>query len=252
MSSKKFHRGRAPRPRCVAIIPIYNEAPTVLSVLTRVVRRVDRLIAVDDGSTDATPRLLRGWARRYRNVMIIRLPSNVGMAGALKRGFQVAESQLRKGRLRPEDILINIDADGQHRPEYIPRIVRMMERGRWDIVLTKRNFMKYPLYKRIGNRMLSWVSRILSGYPYRDVESGFRFIRAKVIPDLLDYFTGWRYSCAQEIALITALRGYRVNNSYTVSIAYYRPGTTIWDGVIVLIMSVYTFVRIKLGWKVRG
>ncbi len=242
---------RRRRPKTIAIIPIYNEAPTLSGVLTEVARLVDRLIAVDDGSTDETPRLLRRWARDHRNVTIIRLPNNVGMAGALKRGFQLAEVQLRRRRIHPEDILINIDADGQHRPEYIPSIVSAMERENWDVVLTKRNFLKYPLYKRVGNRMLSWVSRVLSGYPYQDVESGFRFIRAKIIPDLLDYFTGWRYSCAQEIALITALNGYRVNNSYVVNIAYYRPGTTVWDGLIVLIMSVYTFLRVRLGWKVR-
>jgi glycosyltransferase involved in cell wall biosynthesis len=239
------------RPRRIAIIPIYNEAPTVVGVLNEVARRVDRVIAVDDGSTDETPRLLARWARSRRGVTILRLPRNVGMAGALKRGFLEAERWLRRRALSPRDILINIDADGQHQPEYIPDICAFMEQGRWDIVLTRRDFSKYPMYKRIGNRVLSWVSRWLSGHPYRDVESGFRFLRARVVPDLLDYFTGWRYSCAQEIALITAMKGYRVNNTYNVRIAYYRPGTTILDGFIVLAMSLYTWTRVKAGWKVR-
>jgi len=238
-------------PKKVAVIPIYNEAPTVVAVLNEVARRVDRVIAVDDGSTDDTPELLRDWKKGRRNVSVIRLPRNVGMAGALKRGFQEAERMLRRRILRPDDVLINIDADGQHRSEYIPAIVAYMERRRLDIALTRRDFSKYPLYKRWGNRLLSRVARVLSGHPYQDVESGLRFMRARVVPRLLDYFTGWRYSCAQEIALITALAGFRVDNTYTVKIAYYRPGTTIWDGVIVLLMSLYTFARIKLGWKVR-
>jgi dolichol-phosphate mannosyltransferase len=238
-------------PRKVAVIPIYNEAPTVVGVLNEVARRVDRVIAVDDGSTDDTPELLHAWKKGRRNVSVIRLPKNVGMAGALKRGFQEAERMLKRRILRPEDILINIDADGQHKSEYIPDIVAFMERGRWDIVLTRRDFSKYPLYKKWGNRLLSRVARSLSGHRYHDVESGFRFMRARVVPSLLDFFTGWRYSCAQEIALITALAGFRVDNTYVVKIAYYRPGTTIWDGVIVLMMSLYTFVRVKLGWKVR-
>ena len=238
-------------PKKIAVIPIYNEAPTVVGVLNEVARRVDRVIAVDDGSTDDTPELLREWKKGRRNVSVIRLPRNVGMAGALKRGFQEAERLLRRRVLRPEDILINIDADGQHKSEYIPGIVAFMEKGNWDIVLTRRDFSKYPLYKKLGNRLLSRVARVLSGHRYHDVESGFRFMRARVVPRLLDYFTGWRYSCAQEIALITALAGCRVDNTYVVKIAYYRPGTTIWDGVIVLMMSLYTFVRVKLGWKVR-
>ncbi len=240
-----------PRARLVAIIPIYNEAPTVLKVLSKVEKRADKLIAVDDGSTDRTPDLLNYWAKHHPKVIVIRLPRNVGMAGALKRGFQEAERMLRRGTLGPEDILFNIDADGQHKPEYIPAIAGYMARGRWDIVLTRRDFSKYPLYKRLGNRALSWVSRVLSRHPYRDVESGLRFMRAKVIPRLLDYFTGWRYSCAQEIALITALAGFRVDNTYVVKIAYYRPGTTLWDGFIVLFMSFYTWGRVRLGWKVR-
>lgn len=239
------------RPRSVAIIPIYNEAPTVRAVLGDLASHVDRVIAVDDGSTDDTPVLLGGWAQAHRNVTVIRLPRNVGMAGALKRGFQEAERWLRSGKLRKDDVLINIDADGQHRSEYIPLVLKEMTRGRWDIVLTRRDFSKYPLYKKLGNRMLSWVSRVLSGHPYHDVESGFRFMRARVVPHLLDYFTGWRYSCAQEIALITALGRFRVNNTFTVKIAYYRPGTTIWDGFIVLFMSLYTWTRLRLGLKVR-
>lgn len=238
-------------PKRVAIIPIYNEAPTLLGVLTEVASRVDRLIAVDDGSTDETPRLLKRWAAGRRGVAIIRLRSNMGMAGALKRGFQLAEKMLRDGRLKPDDIVINIDADGQHRPHYIPPIVRQMDRGRWDVVLTRRDFSKYPLYKKLGNRVLSWIARVLSGHPYRDVESGLRFMRAKAVPDVLDYFSGWRYSCAQEIALITAMKRYRVSNSYRVKIAYYRPGATISDGFIVIMMSLYTYARLKLGWKVR-
>lgn len=239
------------RPKTAAIVPIYNEAPTVLAVLSEVEKKVDLLIAVDDGSTDDTPKLLREWAGNRRRITLIRLKKNVGMAGALKRGFQHAEMLLRRRKLKPDDILVNIDADGQHRPEYIPGILDMMARRDWDIVLTRRDFSKYPVYKRAGNWVLSWLARGLSGFPYRDVESGLRFMRAKVVPDLLDYFTGWRYSCAQEIALITALKGYRVNNSYEVKIAYYRPGASIWDGFIVLAMSIYCYLRIKMDWKVR-
>lgn len=235
----------------MAIIPIYNEAPTLVGVLTDVATRVDRLILVDDGSTDDTPVILGGWAHGHPKATVIRLPRNVGMAGALKRGFQEAERWLRTGKLHREDILINIDADGQHRAEYIPQVVRFMQQGRYDICLTRREFSKYPLYKRAGNRLLSWVSRRLSGHPYRDVESGLRFMRAKVVPGLLDYFTGWRYSCAQEIAMITALQGWNVDNTFKVSIAYYRPGTTLWDGFIVLMMSLYTWTRLKLARKVR-
>lgn len=238
-------------PRLVAVVPIYNEAPTVLGVLTETLRRVDMLIAVDDGSTDETPALLRKWAHGNRKVRLIRLARNEGMAGALKRGLRQVEKLLKSGSLRGDDVVINIDADGQHRPEYIRPIARFMGRRGADVVLTKRDFSKYPLYKRMGNRALSLLARVLSGYPYRDVESGLRFMRARVVPAVLDYFTGWRYSCAQEIALITVMLGFKVDNSYEVSIAYYRPGTKLRDGLIVVLMGLIAFVRLKRGWKVR-
>ncbi len=242
---------RKKMPRRIAVIPIYNEGPTVLGVLTEVAHRVDRLIAVDDGSTDDTPVLLRRWARGRRHITIIRLTRNVGMAGAIKRGYLAAEKLLKTGQVASEDIIINIDADGQHRPENIPHLVNYMIDGSWDVVLTRRDFSRYPMYKKFGNWFLSRVARILSGFPYRDVESGFRLVRAKAVPVIMDYFTGWRYSCAQEIALITAMKRFRVNNSYVVKIAYYRPGTNIWDGPIVLWMSLLTWLRLKFGRKVR-
>ena len=238
-------------PTCVAVIPIYNEGPTVLGVLTEVAQRVDRLIAVDDGSTDDTPVLLERWAKGRKGVTIIRLPKNVGMAGAIKRGYLEAEKLLKAGKIKPEDIIINIDADGQHRPENINHLVSYMVDGGWDVVLTRRDFSKYPLYKKFGNWGLSIVARILSGFPYRDVESGFRLVRAKAVPVIMDYFMGWRYSCAQEIALITAMKGFKVTNSYMVKIAYYRPGTNALDGPIVLWMSILTWLRLKFGRKVR-
>jgi len=238
-------------PKCVAVIPIYNEGPTVLGVLTEVAHRVDRLIAVDDGSTDDTPVLLKRWAKGRKGVTIFRLPKNVGMAGAIKRGYLEAEKLLKKGIIKPNDIIINIDADGQHRPENISNLVSYMVDGGWDVVLTRRDFTQYPLYKKFGNWGLSVVASILSGFPYRDVESGFRLVRAKAVPVIMDYFMGLRYSCAQEIALITAMKGFRVNNSYMVKIAYYRPGTNALDGPIVLWMSILTWLRIKFGKKVR-
>ena len=242
---------RVKMPRRIAVIPIYNEGPTVLGVLTEVAHRVDRLIAVDDGSTDDTPVRLKRWAKGRKGVTIIRLPRTVGMAGAIKRGYLATEKQLKSGQISGNDIIINIDADGQHRPENIPNLVEYMVDGNWDVVLTRRDFSKYPVYKKVGNWGLSVIARLLSGFPYRDVESGFRLVRARTVPTIMDYFTGWRYSCAQEIALITAMKGFKVNNSYMVKISYYRPGTNIWDGPIVLWMSLLTFFRLKFGKKVR-
>ncbi len=235
----------------IAVIPIYNEEKTLSLVLDKVYRAVDRMVLVDDGSTDSTPRLLAEWAAGKRGVHLLRLPRNTGMAGALKRGHYFVDYLLRRGELDGDDIVINIDADNQHRPEYIDEVVRHMKSGSYDVCLTKRDFSLYPLYKKLGNRLLSWLATVLSGVRYHDVESGMRFLRVRSLDPILDYFMGWRYSCAQEIALISAKLGMRVDNSFKVEINYYRPGTTIWDGFVVVLMSFLVWLRLLVKWRVK-
>ncbi len=235
----------------IAVIPIYNEERTLVLVLDKVRRHTDRMVLIDDGSTDSTPRLLEEWAAGKKGVYILRMPRNTGMAGALKRGYCFVDYLSRCGEAAGKDVVINIDADNQHRPEYIPEAVRHMEKGGHDIVLTRRDFALYPLYKKAGNRLLSSLATLLSGTRYDDVESGMRFLRVKTVGPILDFFMGWRYSCAQEIALISAKLGMKVDNSFKVEINYYRPGTTFTDGFIVVVMSFLVWLRLLLRWKVR-
>ena len=67
----------------IAVIPIYNEEKTLTMVLDKVRRSTDRMVLVDDGSTDATPELLRKWQAGKRGVYLLRMERNTGMAGAL-------------------------------------------------------------------------------------------------------------------------------------------------------------------------
>jgi len=169
------------------------------------------------------------------------------MAGALKQGFLFVLYLLREGLVGDEYIVVTIDADGQHKPEYIPELVAYMGRERMDVVLTRREFSAYPLYKIWGNRFLTWTNSILSGKKYNDVESGLRLLKVKVLPGILRYYTGVKYSCAQEIALLSARAGFKIDNEYQVAIAYYRPGTTFADGFIVLGLSLYCSFRRLFG-----
>jgi hypothetical protein len=145
--------------------------------------------------------------------------------------------------------VVTIDADGQHKPEYISAIRKYMLGKKADVVLTRRNFSVYPVYKILGNRFLSWTNSILSGMQYKDVESGLRLLKVKTLKPILEYYTGVQYSCAQEIALISARSGFKIDNDFRVDIAYYRAGTTVWDGFIVLFLSFITFGRWRLKFS---
>lgn len=230
-------------------MPVFNEQKTLENVLPRIHRQVDLLVCVNDGSDDSSLKMLREFSRKYKKTFIVDLPANVGMAGALKKGFLFVLYLRRRKLVNDNDVVVTIDADGQHKPEYIRRLALYMKRQKVDVVLTRRNFSVYPRYKILGNQFLTWTNSRLAGFQYQDVESGLRLLRVRVLEKILAYYTGVKYSCAQEIALICARTGCRIDNDYRVDIAYYRAGTTVWDGFIVLALSFYTYIRLLFQMK---
>ncbi len=232
--------------RLTALLPIHNEERNVGGILRRTHQVAHQMILVDDGSLDGTAKILDRFTRGRTGVYRLHLPTNRGMAGALSAGFRFALFLRDLGELSDRDILATLDADGQHRPEHLPEGRRRMEREGWDVLLTRRDFSVYPAYKVWGNRFLTLTNSVLSGYPYRDVESGMRFIRVSALAPILRYYTGYKYSCAQEIALLSARQGLKVSNDFEVRIDYYRPGTTVKDGFIVLALSFAAFLRWRL------
>ena len=236
--------------RIIALIPVYNEANTLVSVLDSLSGQVDRLLMVDDGSSDGSLNLARKWAHQRGGIEILRMPENRGMSTALREGFVHLVALLRRGILMAEDILITIDADGQHDSGEIGDLCAYMEAQRLDVALTRRDFSLYPIHKRLGNYLMTLWGRLWSGFSYQDIESGFRAMRIRVLPDLLDYYAGYRYSCAQEIAVLTARLGFRVDNRFRTVIRLYRSQTGIHDVLINAAFGFWAFARWIMGRKV--
>lgn len=229
--------------KIIVVLPVYNEEKHLPGLLPRLSPSADILVLVNDGSKDGSLKLLQAFARERKGAYVVDLAVNSGMAGALKAGFLFTLYLKRLAQVGLDDVVVTIDADGQHKPEYIRELAAYMARRKADVVLTQRDFSVYPLYKILGNRFLTWTNSILSGIRYRDVESGLRLLKVKALEPILRYYTGVKYSCAQEIALLTARSGLKIDNDFRVEIAYYRPGTTFWDGFIVLGMSLFTFAK---------
>ncbi len=234
----------------IALIPVYNEESTLLSVLEALLPEADVIVVVDDGSNDRSASLALDWARGRSNVSVLRLSQNKGMSAALREGFVHLAERMQGAELDPEDVLLTIDADGQHDAQSIRPLVDFMERGRLDVVLTRRDFSLYPSYKRFGNSLMTLWGSLWSGFRYFDVESGFRAMRLKVVPALLDYYTGRRYSCAQEIAILTARLGFRIDNSFKTVIHRYRSQTSFQDVIINASLGFWAFVRWAAHLKV--
>jgi glycosyltransferase involved in cell wall biosynthesis len=158
-------------PRLVVLIPALNEQETigrVVSEIPRTIRGVGRVevIVVDDGSDDFTSD--RAWAAGVDHVA--RHPGNRGLAAAFNRGTTEA---LRRGA----DIVVTLDADGQHDPAFIPKLVGPILAGTADVVVGARPLAdptQGSPVRRAGNRVGSWMARRALGVTLSDFTSGYR------------------------------------------------------------------------------
>jgi UDP-N-acetylglucosamine---dolichyl-phosphate N-acetylglucosaminyltransferase len=151
------------------VIPAYNEASTIGQVLKHVLS-VDlpdvqkKIIVVDDGSSDKT-----GEIARSKGVMVVQHLMNRGLGGALGTGIEMA---LRWGA----DVIVTFDADDQHSPDDIGKIIEPILTGRADVVIGSRMLEagKMPWARRIANRLANFVTWILTGIRTTDSQSGLR------------------------------------------------------------------------------
>lgn len=233
--------------KTILVIPEYNEARTILSVIENSYAYADLIVVVDDGSHDTSADMVRKYSASHPRVHLLCHAQNQGVSGALLTGFSYVAELYRDGHLCPDDVVVTIDADGQHLPSEIPQLAQALKDEHCDVVLGRRDMAPYPAIKRFGNWVLSLWASVLSGYRYHDVECGFRAMRIDVLADLLQFFTGRRYGCCQEIAIITARRGFRITNSFPTSIAYYRRGARVQDGFNNMAMGMLSFLRVFFG-----
>lgn len=240
------------RRRIILVMPEFNEERTLVAVLREAAPHVDRMVIVDDGSRDASHGRTMEWMRSAGlQVDLLRHSHNRGMSGALLSGFAHVYSMTAHGQLGPDDVVVNIDADGQHDPGEIPSIVaRLVDTG-VDVVLGRRDLSGYPLYKRFGNWGLSLSGSLLAGYRYRDIECGFRAVRVRTVASLLQYFSGRRYGCAQEFGVILPRCGFTVDNTLPVRVRYYREGARFRDGAVNASMGLLAFLRVTLRARHR-
>lgn len=155
--------------RTLLIVPAYNEEATVTDVVAGIRNAGYDYVVVNDGSTDATLDICR-----ERNLNVIDLPVNLGLAGAFQTGMIYA---WRRGY----DYAVQFDADKQHRPEYIAELVEAAENH--DIVIGSRFVTeKKPLTMRMaGSRLISLAIRLTTGRKLKDPTSGMRCFNRRMI-----------------------------------------------------------------------
>ena len=158
--------------KLLIIIPAYNEESNIERVVSDLTTRYPQYdyVVVNDGSRDKTAAICR--ANGYR---LIDLPVNLGLAGAFQTGLRYAADN-------GYDCAMQLDADGQHRPEYIASMLTELEDGA-DIVIGSRflTVKKPKTLRMVGSYIISWSIRLTTGRAICDPTSGMRmFNRAMV------------------------------------------------------------------------
>jgi glycosyltransferase involved in cell wall biosynthesis len=250
VSSRATRNGKAGLR--IAVVPAYNEEPTVEAVLDRLYPLVDELIVVDDGSTDHTRKIIEEWLSGAPHATLLRFDHNRGMSAAYYEAFTHLAGRLRSGEISPDDHVFTVDADGQHELDVFDELAARMDGEGLDALLVRRDLSTYPVYKRSGNWVISAWASLWAGYRLYDVESGYRVFRVAALVDALSYYRGYKYSETVEIAVVLGRRKANVRNDVLVPVPVFRSRTRLVDFVIDAAMIPVAAVRVWLQRAGRG
>lgn len=204
-AKKKGTNGAGPVPargRLLIVIPAYNEQEAIRGVLTKVPKEVfgysvDALVVVD-GSTDGTEAVALEHDFPVASHVV-----NRGQGDALRTGFEIA-------RVEGADVVVNMDADGQHISDEIERLVAPIANDEADYVMGSRFLGHYEEAggaRHLGITLFSWFISMLSGQKITDSTNGFRAIRGSFLHKL--DLREDRFSAA-ELILEAVKKGLRV------------------------------------------
>lgn len=168
--------------KILVIIPAYNEEENLkglLQHLERVSLPIDFLV-VNDASQDATSEIAR-----QTGVRVLDLPINLGIGGAVQTGYQYA-------RDHQYDLAVQVDGDGQHNPDFLPLLVKPLERGEADLVIGSRFLesggFRSSWSRRLGIGLIRGLIKLTTGKTVTDPTSGFRACNRRLIEEFARYY----------------------------------------------------------------
>ncbi len=155
--------------KILALIPAYNEEERIGKVVKKTLKYCD-VIVIDDGSMDDT-----GKRAEEKGAFVIKHEKNRGKGDALITGFNYA---LKNNY----DIIITLDADGQHDPSEIPNFLKKIDK--YDIIIGARDFKEMPFPRRISNTITTFLLSLRTHQKIGDSQSGYRLIKTDALRGL--------------------------------------------------------------------
>ena len=163
--------------KLLIVIPAHNEEASIVPVVSDLIENYPQYdyVVVNDGSRDKTAALCR-----QNGFHLIDLPVNLGLAGAFQTGLRYAAEH-------DYDCAMQMDADGQHKPEYIAEMLAALEEGN-DIVIGSRFLtVKKPKTLRMaGSYIISWSIRLTTGRAICDPTSGMRMFNRAMVQEFAE------------------------------------------------------------------
>ncbi|MCW2917554.1 MAG: Dolichyl-phosphate beta-D-mannosyltransferase [Actinomycetia bacterium] len=195
--------------RVLVIIPTFNERENVEAIVGRVraaVPAVDVLV-VDDNSPDGTGELADGLAAVDDQVKVVHRTAKDGLGRAYLAGFRWA---LEQGY----DVMVEMDADGSHRPEELPLLLNALREA--DLVIGARwvpggEVVNWPKSREVLSRSANAYAKVMLGVPLHDATAGYRAFRATTLEKIgLDEVDSRGYCFQIDLALRAVRQGLRV------------------------------------------
>ena len=212
------------------IIPAYNEGKVIGNVVKTVRRECDRVLVIDDGSSDDTR-----WNAERAGALVICHSVNLGTGASEETGIR---SALQLGA----DVIVTLDADGQHDPSEIPKLLEPILSDEADMVIGSR-FLEpegpMPQTRRVGNSLLTGLTSIICGVEITDSQSGFRALNRRAAEKINELPSD--YSWASDMITQVHRKGLRIREAPVRTI--YDPyslskGTGLFDGLKILLYLV--------------
>lgn len=174
--------------RSLAVIPCYNEQRTIKSVIHKAKNHVDEVLVIDDGCSDNTGKIAKKAGAKviFHNI-------KKGKSAGIKTGFAYALAN-------NFDYVVTLDGDAQHNPNEIPLLLNNVKNNGHDITLGVRwgNNTEMPLWRKLGKRILDYMTGLGNGWHITDSQCGFRAFNKKAVENLISRLNGYGFTIESE------------------------------------------------------